>query len=412
MWSVLGKVSLTTSIITGIVALSNRVRERLKEQKRERFIEARARVKSSRHELTAKAIKYYSLDEENILLHPAEYCFSEPIPIDYVTLELIADNSSQEIIDFYTKKLRRFWPDAAKTYSDAVNLMEKPGTDKFYDGLSYRLISVDQDGECLKMAFSRASYFQNFNTGEALVFTEALQVKSDSNSKYRKYFPKTLDFKKHIFTPGIQTLSIRLSEDRKTAQFYFLSRDLDKVAAAGGLLCLLPAGEFQPATRDSDEILDLSLWHNIMRESVEEFLNREVNQNVDDKYDYSDTPFPELIKAKEDGEIAVWLLGYGACPLNYKLDFLTVCIYSAETFDNIFGEYKAGKPNAEGTIYARPIPFIGHEISSYLNINRTATTAVACLKLAYQHREKLGIPCVDDPGTNLDIKINYERYGK
>jgi|GEM_PF-7126288 hypothetical protein len=412
MWVILGKVSLSASIVGGIVALCNRIKGDIEEKKTERFIKARAKIKCSRHELTAKVIKHYSLDEENILLYPADYCFPVPIRLDNVKLELIADDSSQEIIDFYTKRFRRFWPNKEKTYSKAVQWLEKPDPDKFYDGLSYRLIRIDQDGECLKMTFSLASYFQYFNTGEALVFTEALQVKSNSNSKYRKYFPKTLDFKKHIFTPGIQTLSIRLSKDRKSAQFYFLSRDLDKVAAAGGLLCLLPAGEFQPATRDSDEILDLSLWRNIMRESVEEFLNREINLKVEDKYDYSEFPFPELIEAKEDGKIAVWLLGYGACPLNYKLDFLTACIYSANTFDKIFGEYKAGKPNAEGTIYAKPIPFTRNEISSYLNINRTATTAVACLKLAYKHREKLGIPCVDDPETILDIKINYDRYAK
>ncbi|MDD4402674.1 MAG: hypothetical protein PHI24_12525 [Desulfitobacteriaceae bacterium] len=258
------------------------------------------------------------------------------------------------------------------------------------------------------MKFSPASYFQYFNVGEALIFAEAINLKSSSCAKYRKHFPKQLDLTKYVFTPGIQTISIRLSKDREHAHYYMLDRDPDKVAAGGKMLRLLPAGEFQPAKKHSNMASDLCFWRNIMRESVEEFLDIVVNQNEPGEFNYDIWPYRELNKAKNDGKVVVWLLGYGACPLNYKLDFLTACIYEAETFDEIFGG-KVRKENKEGQI-VHSLPFTGEQISRYTDINLTTTTAIACLQLAYKFRKELGIPCADDSDETLDVNTSYREY--
>lgn len=391
-------------IISILLGLLGKGYEILKKHKERRFCDTRKIAQGFRPLLTKKVIKHYSLDQGDILLHPKDYSFPKPVPVDNVKLVFVNnDDSAKQIVQNYEKLFKKFWPLKCKTYSDAVYRMENPDSNKFYDGLSYRLLDV-KGTDSLEMQFSPASYFQYFNVGEALILAEAINLKSNSCSKYRKYFSKHLDLKKFVFTTGIQTVSIRLSKDRKQAHFYMLYRDPDKVAIGGKLLCLLPAGEFQPATMHSNMESDLSFWRNIMRESVEEFLNQVVNQNVPDEFNYNIWPYPELNKAKNDGKITVWLLGYGACPLNYKMDFLTACIYEAETFDEIFGD-RGGKDNEEGRIF-NPLPFTREQISKYTDINQTTTTAIACLQLAYKYRKELGIPCADDPEATLEINTS------
>ena len=84
---------------------------------------------------------------------------------------------------------------------------------------------------------------------------------------------------------SIVTLTIRRDPTSGEASFFLLRRDPAKVVTGGGEYCLIPAGEFQPASVSPDSVLsDLDIWRNIVREYSEELLgNRNMTEEVDDR---------------------------------------------------------------------------------------------------------------------------------
>ncbi|MDD4402673.1 MAG: hypothetical protein PHI24_12520 [Desulfitobacteriaceae bacterium] len=116
----------------------------LKEYKERRFCTAREIARVSRPQLTDKIIRHYSLvQEDSILLHPKDYCFLKPVPIDNVKLIFDSnDDSVKQIVRNFEKLFQKFWPHKCKIYSDAVYRMEDPDRTKFYNGRSYRLLDV------------------------------------------------------------------------------------------------------------------------------------------------------------------------------------------------------------------------------------------------------------------------------
>jgi hypothetical protein len=173
-------------------------------------------------------------------------------------------------------------------------------------------------------------------------------------------------------------------------------RDARSVIATPGVIHVIPAGEFAPADVSLDsQINDFNLWHTIMREYAEEFLD------IDEAYgrggqplDYEhEWPYSEFLLARKSGSLRVHTLGVGLDPLTWKPEILSVCIFDAAVFDKIFA--KLVKNGKEGTILAGPhghgIPFNTESVHRYVDNPRTRSAARACLMLAWRHRSTLGL---------------------
>jgi len=139
------------------------------------------------------------------------------------------------------------------------------------------------------------------------------------------------------------------------------------VAIAGGMLSVMPTGVFQPAsimpTRDS---ADFNLWHNMMREYSEELLGNAEHDGDGDPIDYENQePFRSLNAARREGRIKIHYLGGGLDAFNFVSDALTVAVFDADTFDDIFRN------------------------KHLLATEAIAPSDAACLTLACQHRAVL-----------------------
>jgi hypothetical protein len=191
---------------------------------------------------------------------------------------------------------------------------------------------------------------------------------------------------------SISTLTIRRSRARNT--FVLLRRGVENVAVAGGMLSVMPTGVFQPASiTPTHDAADFNLWHNIMREYSEEFLGNPEHDGDGDPIDYGNQePFRSLNAARREGRIKVHYLGTGLDALNFVGDALTVAVFEAETFDDIFRDMV--DTNEEGTVardgktlenYVFDDVTIGHLLAT----ESIAPSGAACLTLSCEQRGAL-----------------------
>jgi hypothetical protein len=169
---------------------------------------------------------------------------------------------------------------------------------------------------------------------------------------------------------------------------------MENVAIAGGMLSVMPTGVFQPASiTPTHDSADFDLWRNVMREYSEEFLGNPEHDGDGDPIDYDNQePFRSLNKARSEGRIKVHYLGTGLDALNFVGDALTVAVFDAETFDDIFRDMV--ETNEEGTI-ARDGKTLENHVFDDATIERLlATEAIApsgaaCLTLASRQHSAL-----------------------
>ena len=134
----------------------------------------------------------------------------------------------------------------------------------------------------------------------------------------------------------------------------------------------------------------------MMREYAEEFLNMdEVRQGRGAPIDYAaQSPFRELLAAKTGGLVQPYLLGIGLDPASWKAQILTVCVFEAPAFDDIFAEL--APENREGVLEisthhrAAPAPLTGWDfneqtIQDYLKDPSLNSSAKTVLGLAWRH---------------------------
>jgi len=161
---------------------------------------------------------------------------------------------------------------------------------------------------------------------------------------------------------------------------------------------MVPAGEFQPSD-DSRFALhrDLDVWLAMMREYAEEFLNMdEVRQGRGAPIDYAaQSPFRELQAAKTAGLVRPYLLGIGLYVAAWKATILTVCVFDASVFDDIF--WNMATENREGLFEvpthhrtaAAPLTgwdFTEQTVQDYLHDPALNLSAKTVLELAWRHR--------------------------
>jgi len=130
-----------------------------------------------------------------------------------------------------------------------------------------------------------------------------------------------------------------------------------------------------------------------MREYSEEFLGNPEHDGDGDPIDYENQePFRSLNAARREGRIKVHYLGTGLDSLNFVGDALTVAVFDADTFDDIFRDMV--DVNEEGTIAKdgktlENYVFDKSTIEQLLVGEAIAPSGAACLKFALMHQDTL-----------------------
>ena len=179
--------------------------------------------------------------------------------------------------------------------------------------------------------------------------------------------------------------------DRPAGEPTFLlhRRDVAAVGHAGGLYQVVPVGIFQPASDEPWNVdNDFSLWRCMVREFAEELLGEaEDHGAARAPIDYDSWPFAaRLTDALRTGQLRAYCLGLGADPLTLATDILTVAVFDAPLYDELFGQLVSTNP--EGDILAA-LPFERDLIDQYARRDATQAAGAALLVLAWRHRRHL-----------------------
>ena len=274
----------------------------------------------------------------------------------------------------------------------------------FENRLCYRLLNVDPGtGDprqvTINLTLGGMCYFDMIDVGEALAHEAALaaidqrgSVRPDQVSWQRLPFRRLLRdpfaLPQYPLMISVSTLTVRKSAAGAT--FYLLRRNPKKVAIAGGMLSVFPTGVFQPASVvPASESPDFDLWRNVMREYSEEYLGNPEHDGDGPPIDYEHTePFRSLDAARRAGKIRISCLGIGIDALNYVGDVITVAVFDADVFDDIFDGMVT--ENDEGDLASdldtQQFNFNEQTVQRLLANEPFAPSGAACLHLALKYR--------------------------
>lgn len=284
------------------------------------------------------------------------------------------------------------------SYHEAVDELDRPRL--FENRVCYRLLDAGwgaggTDGG--RLALGQMRYFDMIDTGEALAHELALAAGDGHPGRaggaalrdrlsYRALIPDPFDLRAYPLLLSISTLTLRRGPGGAT--FPMLRRGAGKVATGAGMLSVLPAGVFQPASGALGDPGDLDMWRNTMREYSEEFLG---SPEHDGTVDYArEEPFRSLDAARRAGRIRVLCLGVGIDALSFQADVITVAVFDSDVFDQIFGGIVAA--NEEGAVVGAgsdQFAFDGETIGRLLATEPLTPSGAACLTLAWQHRDSV-----------------------
>jgi hypothetical protein len=371
------------------------------------WLRTRRLLNNHRSELTQRALDLYPesvrLGRTGFLM-PPHWRLESPVDLASVGVELIdAPASAVTGREAETLPLRPLRSPGKhyETYHRAMRDLDRPRL--FENRICYRLLDAGWSASGGTLALGHMRYFDMIDTGEALAHELALAELDDNGAQKRepatwdrlpsrKLVGDPFDLSAYPLMLSISTLTIRRS--RAGATFLLLRRGTGQVAIAGGMLSVMPTGVFQPASiMPSNEPEDLDMWHNMMREFSEEFLGNPEHDGNGDPIDYaSEEPFRSLNGARNAGKIRVLSLGVGLDALNFVGDILTVAVFDADVFDEIFSGLV--ETNDEGTVTghgsgSEQFTFDNATIDRLLTTEAMAPSGAACLSLAWQHRKFL-----------------------
>jgi len=285
-------------------------------------------------------------------------------------------------------------------YTHALRAVDPPAL--FENRVSYRLLDVAWTASGGRLKFGPTTYFENVDVNEAVAHELAAAQLTNHEPlawrglPFRRLIGNPFDLARRPLLPSIDTLTLR--RDRSGgASMVLHQRDAARVAVAGGMFHVMPAGVFQPAsihpTLQDD---DFDLWRSMMREYSEEFLGNPDHDGTGPPVGYDlDEPFVSLDRARRDGLLRAWCFGIGLDALTLNGEILTAVVFDAEVFDDVFADLV--ERNSEGAVVAavddagrtRGLPFTEHQIHQLLGSGTLAPAAAACLQLAWAHRDVL-----------------------
>jgi transcriptional regulator with XRE-family HTH domain len=351
------------------------------------------------------------------LLARADWIPRRPVPLEDIELEWVdsppavaIDGSEPEAHGLLPLRTNRYIYDR---YTSAVRYVDAPTL--FENRPSYRLLDLCwSDAGRGRMVFGIAPYFEKLDISEAVGHEfAAVRLREDhcgdrsaeipfarrhwAQLPFRRLVGDPFDLGARAVIPAISTLLLRRHESGR-ASFLLHWRDPAKVATAGGLYDVMPAGEFQPAgIGPCNHASDFDLWRNIVRELSEELLGTpEHDGSHSGPIAYDEWPlYRTLERARRAGRLRVCCLGVGFDALTLAATIPTVLVIDDDVFDEAFGEIV--HTNAEGiTVTALPgersaagIAFTEHNVRRFLQREPLASPGAACLALAWRHRGTL-----------------------
>ena len=330
-----------------------------------------------------------------------------PVPLRSVQLGLDENRQTMAVSgkEPETEPVRPLRAEGARfdCYTSAIKHLDPPTL--FESRPSYRLLDVSPAAGTLN--FGLAAYFDKLDVSEALGHEMAIACMAGDmpaaadqlrgRLPFRDLVDDPFDPQRRAIIPAITTLTIRLRRHPEPPSFLLHWRDPAKVATAGGIYDVIPAGEFQPSSVALwDRANDFDLWRNMVREYSEELLGAPEHDGTRTvPIDYENwSLYQELERAQTDGAVVPWLLGIGLDALTLAATILTVVVIDDDEFESVFG--RAVRFNEEGEIVgigdgraAEGIPFTEECVDRMLSSEPMASPGAACLSLAWQHRDHL-----------------------
>ncbi|ATY17048.1 transcriptional regulator (plasmid) [Amycolatopsis sp. AA4] len=288
-------------------------------------------------------------------------------------------------------------------YTTAIKYLDPPAL--FENRSSYRLLDCNLRDPRPAMRFTLGSYFDKLDVSEAIAHELSASPSCQADPPkanwaelpLRGLIGNPFDLSRRALMPAIETLTIRRSNSGEPT-FLLHWRDPQKVATAGGIYGLIPAGEFQPstiATRDREN--DFDLWKNIVREYAEEVLGEpERDGSQAEPIDYGSWPFYAHITAGiREGAVSAYCLGMGMDALTLTATILTVVVFDSATFDSLFSG--AVDVNPEGVLMSAAgaskvtdgLPFNEITIKRLLSDEPMASPGACILDRAWRFRDQL-----------------------
>ncbi|MGH3940959.1 MAG: helix-turn-helix domain-containing protein [Pseudonocardiaceae bacterium] len=330
----------------------------------------------------------------------------QPIALEDIELEW-EPNPPKSIVTGQEPEARSLLPlrttrQTFPSYSSAIRYLDPPKL--FENRPCYRLLeaSLSEPGPA-RLRFGQSCFFDKIDVAEVLVHELSAAMMNAtptwSELPFRSLIADPFDLALRTVNTSINTLTIRRDPASGRSSFFLLRRDPAKVATGGGLYCLLPAGEFQPASVSPDSLLsDLDIWRNIVREYSEELLGQPEHDGSSGRpIDYEHWPFFRAMqKARERGELRVHVLGAALNALSLNTALITVAVIDSVVFDSLFHEL--ADANAEGKVVihlagdkeGRDIPFDETTVDQFLHREPLASpNVIAALSLAWRHRTTL-----------------------
>jgi len=289
-------------------------------------------------------------------------------------------------------------------YTAAIRYLDPPAL--FENRTSYRLLDVDLRKD-ISMMFGLGTYFDKLDLSEAVAHEMAIANATAGYSSeppgwdalpLRALIGDPFDLNRRPVMPAIETLTLRRNRASGEATFLLHWRDPAKVATAGGIYGLIPAGEFQPstiATHNRDN--DFSIWRNMIREYSEELLGEpERDGSSSEPLDYDNWDlYRKLQSARRAGTVTPYCLGVGLDTLTLTATILTVTVVDDDVFDDLFGE--TVDFNEEGRLVSASdssavtdgIPFTEKSVRRLLDDEPMASPGKCILQRAFDHRSTL-----------------------
>lgn len=293
------------------------------------------------------------------LLCREEWIAAAPIPLESVRLEWDARPAAPAVAGPSDGLPRGY-----RTYSEAMAALAPPRV--FENRPAHRLLAAAPP----VLRLGPARYFDGVDVGESAAHELAAGV---DGLPLRRRVGDPCDLTRRAALPAITTVTLVPSRGAAPASYVLHWRDPAKVAHAGGLHQVMPAGVFQPLGGEAPD-----MWRCMVREYAEELLGADEDYGA--HFVQEEWPFHRaMTAARERGDVRPYFLGLGVDPLTFALDLLTAVVIDAEAFGELFGGLVA--VNDEGEVSTAP--FDG-------TVPRPMQPAgAAALRLAWRHRRAL-----------------------
>ncbi|MGH3277593.1 MAG: hypothetical protein ACRDNW_00435 [Trebonia sp.] len=391
------------------------VREERRERSRESFRAVRRwmREPESQRQMVAAACREHAgllaAAPMSLFITDPAWVLPGPLDLDRLTVKLAEDDVPRVEEERY-EPLRRYWPlgaddRPARRYHEAVTEFDtSPGI--WFNAPSYRLLGVErrEDGG-FELRVGTTTYWDGYDSWAGLQFEAAHQLRESGGASltgpYRRSLGSPFCLTNRNCAIGISVLAI--CRTRKGPLFYLQHRSGAGVATMGGMVGLVPAGEFQPSSAAYAALLsDADVWRCIMREFAEEFFGREdLTEQRAALVDYErESPFRELELARLSGWVRPYVLDIGFDPVSWKAGVRLVCIFDEDAYLDMFRGMLAGSDEGHlelsslvrvGDEPLEGMPFDEETVRRYLKAPTITEAARLCLGLTWKYRTELGL---------------------